>query len=391
MKFVSRLSLRTETDAAVHDLCIDLKQFEADLAVVFASHHYGPEFHELVQGIYSSINCRNLIGCTGEAIIGPTAEIEARPAVSLWAAKLPDVRVLPFLLDQEDVTRLGDDPEAWHDRLGVSVDDDPSFIVLPDGFSIDIPSCLGRMDSYFPGSTIVGGIASGAEAPGQNRLFLNDQTLRQGLVGVSLSGNVEIASVVSQGCRPVGEPFVITKARDNLIEELGGKPALAVLQQVFNEAEASDQELMKRGVHVGRLVDESRRQPGAGEFLVRNMMGVSPDQALAVTDFLRPGQTVQFHVRDSLSADEEMDRLLRAERERIECPATGALLFSCNGRGRRFFRKPNHDIALVNNIVGDCPTAGFFAQGEIGPVGGRTFIHSFTSSLILFREPGNRV
>ena len=386
MKFLSRLTLRTETESAVHDLCVDLKRFHADLAVVFASHHYGPEFLDLIQGIYHAINCRNLIGCTAESIVGPTSEIENRPAVVLWVAQMPEVRIFPFVLDQQDLESM-EDEASWYDRLGVTPDENPSFIVLPDPFTMDVPACLERMDACFGGSTIVGGLASGASEPGQNRLFMNDQALRQGLVGISLAGKVEITSVVSQGCRPVGQPYVITRARDNLIEELGGKPALKVLQEVFDRASSADRDLMRRGLQVGRLVDEQRRGFGSGDFLVRNMMGISQGRALAVGDFLRVGQTVQFHVRDSQSAEEEMERLLRAEQTRCRQSARGALLFNCNGRGRQFFRKSNHDISLVNQLVTDCQTAGFFAQGEIGPIGGRTFIHGFTSSLILFREP----
>lgn len=387
MKFLSRLSLRRETEAAVHDLCVDLKSFEADLAVVFASHHYGPEFDELVQGIYERINCRNLIGCTGESIIGPTAEIEHQPAVSLWVAQLPDVRVLPFVLDQDDVLAMGSDLNAWRERLGMTPDDQPGIIMLPDPFTIDVHTSIERMEACYPGATLAGGIASGASERGQNRLFMGDQTLRQGMVGVSLAGNISISTVVSQGCRPVGKPFVITKVEENFIQELGGRPAYAVLRDVYQEADEADQQLMRQGLHVGRLIDEQRPEFTVGGFLVRNMMGVREDQALAVADFMRPGQTVQFHVRDSRTADEEMARLLQAERDSAGRPAAGALLFTCNGRGRNFFHESNHDIALVNRIVAGCHTAGFFAAGEIGPVSGRTFIHGYTSSLILFREP----
>lgn len=387
MEFISKLTLRTETDDAVHDLSVDLKDFDSDLAIIFASHHYGPEFLDLIRGVYDRINTRNLIGCTGDSVIGPTAEIEGRPAVALWAARLPNVRVFPFVLDQDDLESL-DGPEVWYDRVGVTPDQSPSFVVLPEPFTINLDACLNRLDECFPGATIVGGIASGAESPGQNRLFMNDQALRRGLVGVSLSGDVRINSVVSQGCRPIGQPFVITKARENLIEELGGKPALQVLKELYDSADEEQQELMRVGLHVGRLVDEHLDDFGPGDFLVRNMMGVYENRALAVGDFLRAGQTVQFHIRDARTADQEMQDLLRADVTRHVHPAQGALLFSCNGRGRRFFEKPNHDIEVVNSVVGGCATAGFFAQGEIGPIGGKTFVHGFTSSLILFREPG---
>ncbi len=390
MEFISKLTLRREVEAAVHDLCVDLKAFKADLAFMFASHHHGPEFHELIREVYNSIDCRNLIGCTGESIIGPTAEIEAQPAITLWAARLPDVRVNSFVFDQQDLQILEEaPPETWYERIGVRPEDSPSFVLLPDPFSINAQLFIERMDMLYPGSIIVGGMASGATEVGQNRLFIGDQALRQGLVGVALTGNIDVSSVVSQGCRTVGDPFVITKSHENLIQELGGKPALDVLRNVFNSAPDEDQKLMRTGLHVGRLVDEHVTNAGIGDFLIRNMMGVTEKKALAVGDFLRPGQTVQFHVRDSQSATEEMQRLLEAEKSSDKTPVSGALLFNCNGRGRRFFKEANHDITLVNDFASNCSVAGFFAQGEIGPVGGKTFVHGFTSSLALFRKPSD--
>lgn len=390
IKCESRLSLRREVEDVIHDLTVDASGFGADLAFLFASHHYGPEFVKLVTGVYERINTRNLIGCTGESIIGPTAEIEGRPAVALWLAKLPDVRVFPFVLDQEDLVQLAQsDADVWYERLGVTRDQKPVFLILPEPFSFQLDTCLSFMDEYFPGSTIVGGVASGANAAGQNRLFMNDQSLRRGMVGVSLSGPINVSTIVSQGCRPIGAPFVVTKARQNLVEELGGRPALQVLKKVFEDAESEERELMRSGLHLGRLVDEHVTEFGVGDFIIRNMMGVYQDSALAIADHFRPGQTVQFHVRDARSADHEMQQLLEAEQARNNPKAAGALLFSCNGRGRSFFETPNHDIQLVNAHVADCATAGFFAGGEIGPVGGKTFVHGFTSSLILFRSGGN--
>jgi small ligand-binding sensory domain FIST len=336
MKFQSRLSLRRETEDAVHDLCVDLKSFAPDLAMVFASHHFGPEFDDLVGGIYQQINCRNLIGCTGESIVGPTAEIENQPAIALWVAKLPGVRVLPFVVDQEDVAGFGQDAAAWRERLGTLDQDPASIIILPDPFTVDVQACIDALDTTYPQATTVGGMASGATGPGQNRLFLNDQTIRRGMVGVSLTGDIAVSAVVSQGCRPVGNPYVITKAEENFIQELGGRPAYAVLQELYKSSEASIQALMRKGLHVGRLIDEHRRDLNVGGFLVRNMMGVREDQAIAVGDYLRPGQTVQFQVRDSQTADEELERLLQVESERPGEQIGGALLFTCNGRGKHF-------------------------------------------------------
>ncbi|OQZ05357.1 MAG: hypothetical protein B6D36_10575 [Planctomycetes bacterium UTPLA1] len=387
MQFKAALSTLTDTRAAISQLKAAVGDLDPDLVLLFVSPHHLENADALLADVRDKINARNLIGCTAAGIIGGDREVEDAPAISIWAAKLPDVRILPFIIDQQDVTSL-EGNDAWRDHLIVSADAKPGFIILPDPFSIDVEHCLSEMDDAYPGSKIVGGLASAGRAPGENRLFLNDQVLRQGLVGVSLSGPIQIDTVVSQGCRPIGEPFVITKAEQNVIQELRGKPALEIVRSVFASASPTDQALMQTGLHVGRVVDERGEKFGEAIFFIRNLMGVVEQSAIAINALIRPGQTIQFQVRDSKSADEEMRDLLTEEIAAMPTPPGGGLLFTCNGRGARMFGKPDHDIGLVNSIAKDCQVAGFFAAGEIGPVGNRTFIHGFTSSLILFRRPG---
>jgi small ligand-binding sensory domain FIST len=385
MIFKAALSTSTDARAAMEETCGALAGGDYDLAFVFASLGYKVSFEKLLGDIWSRLNARNIIGCTAESIIGPDREVEGKPALAVWAASLPGVRVLPFVADQNDVTRH-ETPEAWHEHIGAAPGERPGFVVLPDPFSIDAHQLLEQMDEAYPGSRIVGGVVSGGREPGQNRLFLNDQVLRGGMVGVSLSGPIELHTVVSQGCRPVGEPFVVTRAHRNIIYELRGRPALEVLRGVFNDADQADQQLMQQGIHVGSVVDERRERFGPGDFLVRNLVGVDDDKGLAVAALIRPGQTIQFHVRDSGTADEEMRRLVAGEVAAMPSPPAGGLLFTCNGRGVRMFGRPNHDVGVVNQAARSCAVTGFFAAGEIGPVGNRTYIHGFTSSLVLFRR-----
>jgi small ligand-binding sensory domain FIST len=190
---------------------------------------------------------------------------------------------------------------------------------------------------------------------------------------------------VSQGCRPIGRPFVVTKAHDNVIEHLGGKPALAVLRDTVNELPEPERQKLANGLFVGRAINEYRENWGRGDFLVRNVMGVDQEAgALAVTDYVRVGQTVQFHMRDAATATEDLALLLEG-RATPERPPAGGLLFSCNGRGTRMFEQPCHDVGAARKAMPKTPVAGFFAAGELGPVGGRNFIHGHTASFALFR------
>jgi small ligand-binding sensory domain FIST len=205
-------------------------------------------------------------------------------------------------------------------------------------------------------------------------------------VGITLNGAIDVQTVVSQGCRPVGHPVVVTKAHENVIEQIAGRPALQVLQEIVDTMPREEQQLLRNGLYIGRAIDEYRESWSRGDFLVRNVMGMEQATGgIGITDLVRVGQTVQFHVRDAATAEEDL-RLLLEEQKKQDAPA-GGLLFNCNGRGTRMFSKPCHDISATRAILPQTPIAGFFAAGELGPVGRRNFIHGHTASFALFR-PG---
>lgn len=386
MRFKSVITTDPDPARASEALSGEVADFEPDLAMLFASHHYDPDFETLLAGVHGKIGARNVIGCAAEGIIGPDQELERQPAAVLWVSEMPGVRALPFILDYGDLQTLTT-PDALRERLSVPVGDCPNIVVIPDPLTMPANDLLERLDKAFPGSPIVGGMASGAETPGQTRLFLNDQVVRQGAVGVTLTGELRISTVVSQGCRPVGETYVITGCKDNLITELGGRSAYDVLKDVYSEASVEEQQLMQTGVHVGRAVGEVPQDRVPGSFLIRSILGVVGKGAIAVGDHLRRGQTVQFHVRDAKTADHDMRLLLQSRVLDRDVSPAGGLLFTCNGRGSRLFGHADHDIGVVNELIDTCQVAGFFAAGEIGPVGNSTFVHGLTSSLVLFTAP----
>ena len=194
--------------------------------------------------------------------------------------------------------------------------------------------------------------------------------------------------MVAQGCRPVGDPYTITGADGNLIFELGGRPPLARLQELAAALPAWERDLLARGAHLGIVINENRAEPRQGDFLIRGIVGADPESgAIAVGDEVRVGQAVQFHLRDARSADEDLRRTLQQECAALGGRrAAGALLFTCNGRGSRLFAEPDHDAGLLAKMLGEIPVAGFFCNGELGPVGGQNFLHTFTASIALFPE-----
>jgi small ligand-binding sensory domain FIST len=390
MPFAAALSLAPDSKLALEQVCaqaLGALKGPPDLALLFYSPHHLPGMADLGPLAHQSLQAKCFLGCPGETIIGNDQEIEEGPAMSLWLAKWSrPIEMTPFQLYLEQ-TSEGLSLLGWPDPLVEAEPTKSVILMLADPYTFPIDVFLNNINEERAGLRILGGMASGVRQPGDCRMVLDGKQLDQGAVGVLLEGPVALRPVVSQGCRPIGQHMIVTKARDNVICELGGKTPLAQLQQLWQQLSPRDQQLMQRGLHVGRVVTEYRGSFRPGDFLIRNVMKVDRDSgALAISDRVRVGQTVQFHVRDAASADKDLHDLLQADLKSHEKPPAGALLFSCNGRGTRLFPEPHHDARAIRGQAGSIPLAGFFAQGELGPIGGENFIHGFTASVVLFED-----
>ena len=388
--FASALSTRSHGDEALREVCdAALAQLggSPDLAILFFSHHFAPLADSLAAEACKALSTERLLGCSGESIVGVGREVEGRPAMSLWLARLPGASLWPMHLSFERSAE-GGAIVGWPDDLPLTWPSGAALIALGDPFTFPAELLLDLVNEDQPGTVVVGGMASGAQSPGQTRLLLGPESHDEGAVAVLLAGAVKVRTVVSQGCRPIGRHFVVTRAERNVIHELGGRPALDQLKEIHAELPTSEQAMMQHGLHLGRVVSEYQDRFEQGDFLVRNVIGIDNDSgAIAVADIFRAGQTVQFHIRDHHSADQELHTLLERAGRQSAAPPAAALLFTCNGRGTRLFPQPHHDAQAVQNTLGDIPLAGFFAQGEMGPVGNRNFLHGFTASLALFESP----
>ena len=343
-----------------------------DLVVLFASPHHVGAFEDIASSVRGLLDPTVLVGGTAGAVIGGGREVEESPALSLFAARLPETLLTPVRLE---VVHTPDGPSliGWPDHP------DGTMLLFADPFTFPADAFLERVNEDLPKLSVIGGLASAAMQPGGNRLVLDEQIIDSGAVGAVLAGGVEIRTVVSQGCRPVGKPYVVTKSDRNFILELGGKPALLRLQETAAEASDEERDLMRHGLQIGCVVDETRLEFSRGDFLVRGVVGADQNSgAIAVGDTIEVGRTVQFQVRDAGSADEDLRDLLTS------AEADAALLFTCNGRGQRLFGEADHDAGVVDQLLGPLPLAGCFCAGELGPVGARNFLHGFTASLALF-------
>lgn len=351
---------------------------DPDLLCCFASAHHLEAFDDIVSSVRELLDPGTLVAQTASSIVGGPREVEDEPALAAFAARLPQSTVRPVGLE---LTTRGDAAAiaGWPEDVSAARARGETLLLLADPFSFPADAFLRALDQGAPDLAVIGGLASAARGRGGNRLALDGEVRHEGAVGAFLSG-VEVRTVVSQGCRPVGQPFVVTAADGNVIAELAGRPALARLRETAETSSERDRDLLRRGLHLGIVVDEQRDHFDRGDFLIRNVVGVDAAKgSLAVGDVVDVGRTVQFHVRDAVAADEDLREMVAGIDE-----AGGALLFTCNGRGRNLFDAPDHDAGLVDRLLGPLPLAGCFCAGEIGPVGGRNFLHGFTASLAIF-------
>jgi small ligand-binding sensory domain FIST len=375
--FAAGLSEHPSTREAVAEVAGELLEGlggePPHLVVVFATPTHAPAFEDVVDLLRRAFETAVVIGCTASGVVGLGREVEEGPGLSVWAASLPDARLTPVHL------------EVLHTDDGVQVAGWPgtvppgtALLVLADPFTFPVDAFLAHLDAQLPGIAAFGGLASASDQRGGNRLAVDDVVTTEGAVGVLIDADVDIVPVVSQGCRPIGQPYVVTRSEGPVLQELGGKPALDRLREAIEETPEEERRLAG-GLHIGRVVDEHQAEFARGDFLVRNVLQAAPAEGtVTVGDALDVGQTVQFHVRDAACADEDLRELLAGQQ------ADAALVFTCNGRGHRLFGGPDHDAAVLEELLGPVPVAGFFAAGEVGPVGGRNFVHTFSASLALF-------
>jgi small ligand-binding sensory domain FIST len=345
-----------------------------DLLVCFTSPHHVGAFEDIASGLARLLEPEAFIGATAGAVAGTGREVEGQPALSVFAASFGGGHASAFSLQAVE-TGDGFAITGWPDALP----DHGTLLLLADPFSFPVTDFLRLCNEQVPGLTVVGGLASAAAGLGGNRLTCDGRVTVEGAVAVLLDDDVAVRTVVSQGCRPIGQPFTVTKSERNVVTELAGQSAISRLQEVAAALPDDERMLLRNGLHVGVVVDEHQIDFGRGDFLVRNLLGADERTGgLAVGEFVDVGQTVQFQVRDASAADEDLRVLLR------NVSGDGALLFTCNGRGTHLFGTPGHDAGVVEERLGPVPLAGAFCAGEIGPVGGRNFLHGFTASLVVF-------
>lgn len=389
--FAAALSTATETTDAVEQVVNELTRrlgdgSPPDLLICFATPHHAGGFDIIQRRIAGSLAPRLLAGVTAEGVIGVRREVEGHAGLSVLAGRLPGAHLRPFSYGEIDWPAVLESPGALKQTIHLDGQEIKAIVMVADPFSTPMAQTLPAIGAAFPGVPLIGGMASGARSPGGNRLLLDGKIASDGAVGIAIGGDLRIDCTVSQGCRPIGKPLVITKSKRHVVQELGGRRALDVVQEMAGQLTEEDRALVEtKGLLVGRVINEYKPRFGRGDFLIRSLVDADQDAGYIVIGDpqTRVGQTIQFHVRDRRTAEEDFQLLLEAQK--LHGGPAGALLFSCNGRGCRLFERPDADASMIHDALGDLPLAGFFAAGEIGPIGNENFVHGHTASLVVFR------
>lgn len=344
----------------------------ADTAILFVTGPHAESVDDIAAAVHAILRPGAFIGTTAVGVIGGPTEVEDVPAISVWAGRTGPAQAvrLEVVRTPDGTAVVGMPDEAAVGRR--------TLVLLSEPYSFPTEAFVRASNQQYPGLSVVGGMAS-AGGPGSNRLVVQGETHAEGAVGILLPEGSDEAAVVSQGCRPVGEPLIVTAAEHNLVHELASRPALERLRDLIDRADDDERALLSRGLHVGLVIDERAAEFGRGDFLIRGVLGADHEAgALRIGDHAPVGTTLQFHVRDAASASDDLRALL----EPVEADA--ALVFTCNGRGTQLFEAPDHDAEMVHEAVRGGAVAGMFCAGELGPVRGQNHVHGFTASVLLF-------
>ncbi len=355
-----------------------------DLLIFFVSEAYQDFDLKIFSDILSSVlPCGVSIGCNSSGVISSDTEIEMQPGISIMAMHLPGVKTVPFRLSAQESTEITTGAELLN-FLDIYPTDKPRFICLADPISCDISQLLHSFNDGYKGLPMVGGLASAGVLGAPNWLSLDGAKYEDGAVGLALIGDIQFDVTVSQGCRPIGRPYIITKADGNILHELAGKPALDAIREMLMDLPARDKTLAARSLFMGLVMNEHQTEFKRGDFLIRNIMGSDPDtDALIIGASLKVGQTIQFQLRDAQTSEEDLKLLLEKMPKAKKAGARGAILVSCCGRGKGLYGFSNHDVSMIQSAAGPLPLAGFFANGEFGPIGSKNYVHGYTSSLVI--------
>ena len=362
-----------------------LRAPQVSLGLVFMAPRFFPHAKQLLEILRVHARVPLLVGCSSSSLVAGAEEIEENAGVALALYSLPgaDLRAYYFTQAQIEEANGG---SYWPAETGVAPERTNGWLTFVDPFHLDAESWLRGWNEAYAPAPVFGGLASGVFTEQSTQIYLNGDVYDEGGVAISVGGDVKLTGVISQGCTPIGETWTLTRVEQNLIHRIANRPAYEVLAETVGALSPEDQRKVRGNLFIGLVVNEYLEDFHRGDFLVRNLIGGDPNSGvLAVGAMPRAGQTMQFQRRDSHAASEDLKELLVRARAGIGAAQIyGGCLCCCNGRGKHMFGRSGHDAQMVQQQLGGIGLAGFFCNGEIGPIGERNFLHGYTASLALF-------
>lgn len=355
------------------------------LGLVFTTPQFFPHAETLLEILRVHGRIPVLTGCSSQSLIVGGQEVEEAAGLTLGLYSLPGAEFEACHFTQRQVEEANG-PGYWHLETNVDAEQTRGWLTFLDPFHMDLEGWLRSWNEAYAPAPVVGGLASGELQTQQTQVYLNGEVFEEGGVAVSVSGAVKLVGVISQGCTPIGDTWTLTRVERNLIRQIANRPAYQVLADTVENLSPEERRRARGNLFIGLAINEYREEFRRGDFLVRNLLDVDPQSGvLAVGALPRPGQTIQFQRRDAGAAQEDMETLFRRVREELAgATIYGGCLCTCNGRGKQLFDQPHHDAQMVQQYFGPLGLTGFFGHGEIGPVGGSSFLHGYTASLALF-------
>ncbi|MDB6108392.1 MAG: hypothetical protein JWR69_142 [Pedosphaera sp.] len=362
-----------------------LSAAKISLGLVFMSPPFFPHAKQVLEILRVHGQIPLLAGCSSVSLIAGDMELEEDSGLVLALYALPGAELKAFHLTQEQVEEANG-PNYWHMETGIGPKQTNGWLVFADPFSLDSEGWLKGWNEAYAPLPVLGGLASGDYTTQLTQVYLNGEVFEEGGVAIAVGGEVKLAGIISQGCTPIGETWTLTKVQQNVIQEIGNRPAYEVLAETYNNLSPEDQKKARGNLFLGLVINEYLEEFHRGDFLVRQLLDADAQSGtVAVGAHPRLGQTVQFQRRDATAATEDLLALLaRAKDQLAGATVYGGCLCNCNGRGQELFNMHSHDAKLVQQYLGPLGLAGFFCNGEIGPVGERNFLHGYTASLALF-------
>ncbi len=362
-----------------------LRAEQVSLGLVFMSPKFFPHAQQVLEILRVLAQIPLLAGCSSSGVIAGAEEIENAGGLVLSLYSLPGASLKVVRVNQAQVD-AAEDKNSWHAETGLAPEQVNGWLAFLDPFHMDAEAWLRSWNENYPSLPVYGGLASGNFPEPLTQIYLDGEVFEDGGVAIAVGGDVMLNGVVAQGCTPIGETWTLTRVEQNLIRHIGNRPAYAVLAETVNQLPPAEQQQARGNLFIGLVVNEYLEDFHRGDFLVRNLIGGDPNSGvLAVGALPRAGQTIQFQRRDAASASQDMNDLLEAARHQLaHTEVYGGCLFCCTGRGKNLFGRTSHDAGLVQDHFGPLGLAGFFCNGEIGPIGQKNFLHSHTAALALF-------